>query len=278
MTIRDVLVYVDDTPAGRTRVEAAVRLADRHQARIAGVFLRSEFQGSFWAADAVTYAAAVDIGRIIREHDQAVREACEQSRQSFEAMAGERSVTSEWLVVDGDTDGALINLARRFDLTVMPIKARPLLSENIVTAAGVALSSGGPVLALPDTGYSVELGRRIMIAWKNSRESARALRDAWPLLAAAQEVHVVCVSQDGELNPDGDLQRHFERHGILAKLIVTTASAVLPSDALRQEAAQLNADLIVMGAYGRARLSEVIFGGVTGELLARPPSAILLSH
>ncbi len=278
MTIRDILVYIDDSPAGRARAEAAVRLADRHQARIAGVFLRSEFQGSFWATDAVTYAAAIDIGRIVREHDQAVAVACEAARKTFEAFAGDRAVTSEWLVVDGDTDGPLIDLARRFDLTIMPIKARPLLSENVVTAAGVALSSGGPVLALPDTGYPVDLGHRVMVAWKNSRESARALRDAWPLLAAAQEVHVVCVSQDGELNPDSDLQRHFERHGIKAKLIVTKDSAMPPSDALIQEALRLNADLTVMGAFGRARLSEVIFGGVTGELLARPPSAILLSH
>lgn len=278
MTIRDVLVYVDDTPAGRIRAEAAVRLADRHQARIAGVFLQSEFNQSFWATDAVTYAAGIDIGRIIREHDKAVSDACEAARQTFEALAADRAVASEWLVVNGDTDGPLIDLARRFDLTVMPIKARPILSENVVTAAGVSLSSGGPVLALPEAGYPVDLGHRVVVAWKNSRESARALRDAWPLLAAAQEVHVVCVSQDGELNPDGDLQRHFERHGIKAKLIVMRDAAMPPSDALFQEAVRLNADLTVMGAYGRARLSEVIFGGVTGELLARPPSAILLSH
>ncbi len=278
MTIRDILVYVDDTPASRNRVEAAVNLADRHQARIAGVFLRSEFQGSFWATDAVSYAAAIDIGRIIREHDQAVADACESARQTFETLAGERAVISEWLVINGDTDGALIDLARRFDLTVMPIKARPILSENVVTAAGVALSCGGPVLGLPEAGYPIDLGRRVMVAWKNSRESARALRDAWPLLAAAQEVHVVCVSQDGELIPDGDLQRHFERHGIVPKLIVTTDAHPLPSDALRQEAAILNADLIVMGAYGRPRLAEVVMGGVSGDMLARPPAALLLSH
>jgi nucleotide-binding universal stress UspA family protein len=278
MTIRDVLVYVDDTPAGRIRAETAIRLADRHQARIVGVFLRSEFQGTFWATDAVTYAAAIDIGRIIRDHDQVVTDACEASRQSFEALAAESAVASEWLVMNGDTDGPLIDLARRFDLTVMPIKARPLMGENIVTAAGVALSCGGPVLALPDGGYPVDLGRRVMIAWKNCRESARALHDAWPLLAAAQEVHVVCVSQDGELSPDGDLQRHFERHGITAKLIVTTDAKTTPGEALRREALILNADIVVMGVYGRTRVSEVIFGGVSGELLARPPSALLLSH
>lgn len=278
MTIRDVLVYVDDTPAGRTRAEAAVRLADRHQARIAGVFLRSEFQGSFWATDAVSYAASIDLGQIIREHDRSVTAASEAARQSFEAFAAERSVDSEWLVVNGDTDGPLIDLARRFDLTVMPIRGRPILSENVVTAAGIALSSGGPVLALPDSGYPVDLGRRVMVAWKNSRESARALRDAWPLLTAAEDVHVVCVSQDGELSPDGDLQRHFERHGIKAKLTVTTDAAMPPSEALRREAAALNADLIVMGVYGRSRLSEVVFGGVSGELLARPPAAFLFAH
>jgi nucleotide-binding universal stress UspA family protein len=278
MTIRDILVYVDDTPASRARIETAVKLADRHQARIVGVFLRSEFRESFWAADAVAYAAAINLDKIIEEHDKAVSDASETARQAFESVAGEYAVASDWLVIDGDTDGPLTALARRFDLTVMPIKARPLMSENMVTAAGIALACGGPVLALPERGYPLDLGRRILVAWKNSREAARALRDAWPLLAAAQEVHVVCVSQDGELSPDGELQRHFERHGVKANVIVTTDAAMPPSDAIREQVGILNADLLVMGLYGRARVSEFVFGGVSGDLLGRAPAAMLLSH
>ena len=278
MTIRDILVYVDDSPASRPRVEAAVRLADRHQARIAGVFLRSAFQNTFWSADAVSMTAAIDVEAIVKDHDTAVATASETARQMFEGVAGDAGVTSEWLVIDGDADAPLVALARRFDLTVMPVKARPKLGENVVTAAGVALACGGPVLALPESGYPQDLGRRVVVAWKNSRESARALRDAWPLLAAAEEVHIVSVPEDGVLDPDSNLQRHFERHGVKAKLILTSGGALLLSDALREQAAVLKADLVVMGVYGRSRLSELVFGGVSGDLLARPPAPLLLSH
>lgn len=278
MTIRDVLVYIDDTPASRLRAEAAVRLAGRHQARIAGVYLRSEFKESFWAIDAATYAPTIDLDRVVREQDQTVTAASEAARQAFEGLAAANAVPSDWLAINGDTDGPLVNLARRFDLTVMPIRARPLMSENIVTAAGVALASGRPVLALPDSGYSVDLGRRVLVAWKDSREAARALGDAWPILAAAHEVHIVSVSQDGEMRPDGDLQRHFERHGVKAKLIVTNDGPTPPADALRRQIALLNADLVVMGVYGTSRFTELIFGGVSGEFLARTPAPLLLSH
>jgi nucleotide-binding universal stress UspA family protein len=193
-------------------------------------------------------------------------------------VAGDAGVSSEWQVIDGDADAPLVALARRFDLTVMPVKARPKLSENVITASGVAIACGGPVLALPESGYQEDLGRRVIVAWKNSRESARALRDAWPLLAGAQEVHIVSVPEDGVLDPDGDLQRHFERHGIKAKLILTSGSRLLPSDALREQIALLNADLVVMGVYGRSRLSELIFGGVSSDLLTHPPGPLLLSH
>jgi len=278
MTIRDILVYADNPPTARARIEIAAAIAARHQAHLTGVFLRSAFMKSFWAAEAAVLAAAIDIPAIVREQDAAVSKAEDAARLAFEGAARDAGVASDWMSLDGDTDSRLIAAARRFDLTVMPIRARPMMSENEVSASGIAMASGGPVLAVPDDIGGSAVGRRVMVAWKNSRESARALRDAWPLLAAAQEVHVVVASQDGDYGPDGELQDHFRRHGLKPNIIVATDAELIPSAVLRREAARLKADLIVMGLFGRPRLGQLLFGGVSANLLADPPAALLLSH
>jgi nucleotide-binding universal stress UspA family protein len=278
MTIRDILVYADSAPATRARLEIAAALAARHQAQLTGVFLRSAFMKSFWAAEAAVLAAAIDIAAVIREQEAAVTKAEDAARMEFEGLARDAGVSSDWLSLDGDTDTRLIAAARRFDLTVMPIRARPMLSENEVSASEIAMASGGPVLAVPDGSHGPMVGRRVMVAWKNSRESARALRDAWPLLAAAQEVHVVVASQDGDYGPDGELQDHFHRHGLKPNIIVAADDDLIASAVLRREAIRLKADLIVMGVFGRPRLGQMLFGGVSADLLANPPAALLLSH
>ena len=278
MTIRDILVHIDETPSAAVRAEIAAALADRHQSRLTGVFLRSAFRRNLWISEATLYAAAMDIDAMVRDHARTVDAAAEEARIRFEALAADACVVSDWLVIDGDTDAALIDEARRHDLTVLPVRARPLLSENQIFAAQIGLASGGPILVIAEDKHPRIPGRRVIVAWKNSRESARALRDAWPLLAAAEEVHVITVAQHGKIGPDSELQRHFERHGVKAKIIVATDKDFPPSQVLRQEAANLNADLIVMGLYGRPRFGELVLGGVTVELLDDPPVALFLSH
>ena len=278
MTISDILVYADDTAGSRPRVAAAATIAGRHQAKLTGVFLRSEFMRSFWASEAVSFSVALDVDAIIRDHDLAVEAAAEDARQAFQAAAGEAGVSSDWIVINGDTDDALIAEARRFDLTVLPVRARPAHGDNRISAAGVGMASGGPVLVIPDNHRHHAVGKRIMVAWKDSRESARALRDAWPLLVAAEQVHVVVVSQHGRIGPDGELQRHFERHGIAANLIVAADADFAASEVIRRQAALIKADLIVMGLYGRPRLGEIVLGGASEDLLADPPAALFLSH
>lgn len=278
MTYRDILVQIDERPASVARAAAAADLAARSKAQLTGVFLKTEFLRDPMVAESLSYMPPDTLDALIKKQDAAMVRASEAAREVFETAAAAANVASDWRVVDDGFDDAMIACARRFDLTVFPAVAEVSLGRSRISAASLALASGGPVLVTPDGGARPSLGERVLIAWKGSRESARALRDAWPLVSQAKEVHVLVVSPHGEGGPDGLLQRHLEHHGLKANLIVDRSHDASAGEILRQQVTALNADLLVMGVYGRPRLQELVLGGVSRDLLGDPPCALLISH
>ena len=278
MTYKDILVVVDDRPASQARAVAAATLAARHGAALTGVFLTSDFMNLIFVDGAGGYAPALDIDRLVSEHAEAVHSAAEAARMMFEVAAGDAAVRSDWLTISGDANAELFSVCRRFDLTRTSPHIRACLGTNRISAATLAMASGAPVLLLPEAAGQPTLGRRIVVAWKSTRESARALHDAWPMLTQAEDVHAVVVSPHGEYGPDGALQRHLERHGIAAQVVVDLSRDTDVGEVLRREALSLRADMMVMGVFGRTRLGELLLGGVSDTLLRDPPCALFLSH
>lgn len=278
MTYRDILIQVDTSPASRARVTAAAAMARRADAQLTGAFLKSEFLRNYMAGDAIVYTTTDVLDLLVRDHLAAVAAAAEEAREMFESAAGDAGVVSRWLTLDGDDGEALSAAARRFDLTVIPPDMTASLGWRRIMAADIGLACGGPILVLPDADAAPTVGERVLVAWKGTRESARALRDAWPLITAAKEVHVLVVAPEGEGGPEGLLQRHFEQHGCKPNLIVDRGHDASAGEILRRQVAGLNADLLVMGLYGRPRLQELVLGGVSRDMLGAPPAPLLLSH
>lgn len=278
MAYRDILVQIDETPAARLRARAAAELAVRFRAQLIGVFLTSEYILQYGAGQSLAFMPPADIDRIIEGHSKAVAERAGSARLVFEEAAAEVGASSAWLTCEGDYDDYLFRCARRVDLTVMGRTAQACLGSNRVSAAQVAMASGGPVLVTPEDDYAPPVGRRVLVAWNGSREAARAVRDAWPMIGGAQEFHVLVVSPRGEGGPDGLLQRHLERHGRRANLIVDPAEDESAAEVIDRHIAELDIDLVVMGLYGRPRLQELILGGVSRHMLDRLPVPILVSH
>lgn len=140
----------------------------------------------------------------------------------------------------------------------------------------VALLAGRPVLALPYAWQSTTIGQRVVVGWDGGRESARAVADAMPLLKAASEVAVLVVG-GGDL-PGADIAAYLARHGVHAEAVALADSGISVADTLLSTAADRNADLLVMGAYGRSRLREMILGGTTRRILSEMTLPVLLSH
>ena len=166
---------------------------------------------------------------------------------------------------------ALASGARLADVTIV--------SRSGGLAGDLAMVSRTPVLALPDAmALAVPLGV-VCIAWDGGDEAAHALRAAVPLLQGGAAVHVLTVlTEKAEGFPPTDAMRYLARHDIKAELHELPRGASI-EETLATAAAQLGAQLMVMGAYGHSRVREFLFGGVTRYFLEEPTAPpLLLAH
>lgn len=277
MSIRNILVHVDETAASSRRASAAAHLAKRVGASLTGVFLSSDYVPSFVVGDA--FSAGLAIEAYVAERDANLQEAGRKARAFFEPAVSGQGMTAEWLEVNGDNDAELFATIRRFDLTVFPPVAPSTFGAHAISASHIGMASGAPVLIVPDHAFPIPFGRRILVAWKESRESARALHDAWPILAAAEEVHFLTIGRDAPPDFDDVMRRNLEAHGC-SKI----AMHADPNDdidvgnAIQRHAGRVGADLVVLGLYGHSRVRELLLGGVSREMLQTSQLPLLVSH
>lgn len=262
MGYKSILVNIDiDEPIAPT-VSAAIDLARRYQARLVG----------FCAADAPLPMAGPEGSQLAAEVWQKMRDDIQKRFQETHAefdrlTAG--SVATEWRNELTSPTHALVTASRLADLIVMAASAGAATGNAYRTAgpASVVLRAGRPVLVVGSKIEQVQ-GRKIIVTWKDTREARRAIADALPLLAAADEVTVATVAAD--IDPwvrDGvdDALAFLAGHGIKAKPeLIESADE---TGALFEFLANSAPDLVVSGAYGHSRLREWVFGGVTRSLL-----------
>jgi nucleotide-binding universal stress UspA family protein len=277
MTYRNILVHVDNSAAAKTRVTAAAALAIRFKCALTGVFLGSARLPDAFVGEAITPISVGLLEKTLDERRVALGNASAAARRMFDTIVCDAPIPFFWLDVENASD--LTACARRHDLAILPPEVKPALGDSVITAAEVGMASGGPVLVLKHGGYPIEFGKKILVAWKDSREAARALRDALPFLAGAEEIHFLTVSRDGGAELDDLLQRHLHVHGCKeAKLVVERNQEIAVSDLIRRHVSFLGADMVVLGLYGHSRLQEMVLGGVSRELLHDMPMPLLVSH
>jgi nucleotide-binding universal stress UspA family protein len=176
--------------------------------------------------------------------------------------------------------------ARYGDLTVVTQvdPERWVTNEAPQMPQQVLMNSGRPLLVLPYAGeLSLPLATNVLVGWDASREAARALADALPLLRRAGNVQVAVFEAPQEVEPrhgdlpGADIGQWLARHGVHVD-VARIATSVPVGEALLSRAADLQADLIVIGGYGHSRWRETMPGGVTRTLLRSSPVPVLMSH
>lgn len=181
--------------------------------------------------------------------------------------------------------GELVALRARFsDLVVLPRpygKGKGSESEAVIEAA--LFEGQAPVMVLPDqTAPGFGLPQRVVIGWNQSAEAMTAVRRALPMLTAAQQVNIAVIDppQHGpeRSDPGGALCQMLVRHGVRAEVSVLARTMPRISDVLNRHARDLNADLLVMGAYGHSRFREAILGGATRNMLEQAELPVLMAH
>lgn len=148
---------------------------------------------------------------------------------------------------------------------------------------GILFHAGRAVLIAPPGWNSSAVGKRIVLAWDASREATRALSEAQPLLDLADRVTVVTVDAKpktfghGE-QPGANIAAHLGRRGLPVEVRNVESGGKAAAQAILDTAADVGADLIVMGGYAHSRLREMVFGGATRDLLRASTLPLLMAH
>jgi nucleotide-binding universal stress UspA family protein len=203
--------------------------------------------------------------------------------QRFRAEVEPHSIAGDWHQFGSGDTAEFIALLSAVDLVVLGQTTHDYRLPGGFRPEDVIVGAGRPVLVVPHAGAFDAIGRRVLIAWDGSREAARALHDALPLIAKAEAAMVIGVSmreaQAERAHPSLDrILRHLVRHGIPARLEETVGSDVPVAEMLLSRAADFDADLIVAGAYHHSRFREALIGGVSRGLLDHATVPLLMSH
>jgi nucleotide-binding universal stress UspA family protein len=283
MPFKDLLVHLDSSRQGAQRLAYAVEWAARDHAHLTGLYTLDLVPALAELARA--YPGRIDqFDTYLKMHAAELDRAKTVGDQFRRALLG-AEVEGEWRFVEGDPATTVALHARYADLTIVgqTDPANPGTGTNRFIPEKTLLTAGRPLVIIPYAGQFRSIGRKVVIGWKPTREAARALADALPILEQAENVTILTVNPDR--GPDSevgvavaDIALHLARHGVRVEARTTVAEDVETGDVLLNEVADQGADLLVIGGYGHPRLGEAIFGGVTQLVLEAMTVPVLLSH
>jgi len=204
------------------------------------------------------------------------------TREKWCGAPDKPGVTAAWSEVEGNNRDAIVEASYYHDLVVF---ARPHPPEDLTSAGlgDILMECGRPLLLAPSL-TCVNPVTTIVVAWKPTAAAARAVRSALPLLAKAQTIHVLGVTENGEdaqytVSSNELLCDYLRRHGLKPQSGQVVARERNACDVLLEAAHEkLRGGLLVMGGYGHSRAREFIFGGFTRQVLRSAPLPVLICH
>ncbi|MBJ9974134.1 universal stress protein [Pseudomonas sp. S75] len=278
-SLKSIAFVIDETQRGSRVADQAAILAREHGAHLIGIYSAPN--------PAVTTSGSFAVG------EQAIREVIEGVRAAHErkALAASRYLTAlsqkyglrvEFRVIWRETDRLeLLPHALHCDLILVSHPPPPSLPG--LHADRILLAAGTPVLIIPERWQGEHVGRHIVLAWNGSREARQGISDAMPFVAHSEWVKVLVI--DAEEAPDRhgaepgtDIAHYLARHDARVEVERIESGDATVAEAILDFIGTAGADLLVIGAYSRGRLSELLLGGVTRALLSETPVPLLISR
>ena len=273
MTPAAIMVSVDFDQASEARIRLAAELATKFKSLLIGIagwpLLK---RGHKEISEELELSGAGSAEWVSKE--------LEKLGEKFRTIAGKLADRIEWRSSMDFPREVIPKEARAADLVVIGQGILPGDIARTYDPGTIILATGRPVLVVPPDINRLELSRA-QIAWKDTREARRAVRDAVPLLQQAKDVAIAVVHSSASERTDAqiaDLVRYFARHKVSVTQQIANVSTENEGNILLQLAEEHRVDLIVAGAYGRTRLGEWIFGGVTREILLNSRICCLFSN
>ena len=275
MGYRTLMVHLEIGNSNSHLLKITGDLAERFDANLIGIAACQPMQ--------MVYADGYIPGEVIEQSRKEMEVETRRTEAEFrDAFQGHvRNVTWRSIVMYGALPSYIACEARSADLVITGVATGDFFDASRSANTGdFIMQIGRPVLVVPSAVETLK-PERILVCWKDTRESRRAIVDALPLLKKASHVSIVEIADDDHL-PDArghlnDVVGWLKTHGVVANSLATAAAGDDGTD-LYAIAQQHDIDVVVAGAYGHSRVREWAFGGVTKNLLINTNRCVLLSH
>jgi nucleotide-binding universal stress UspA family protein len=271
----ELLLHVARLPCQGPAIAAALAVGRRLGARVDAMYVVDMLPAAFTLPEAMPLQMDS-----VRER---TREARAAARVFDEALAP-AGVDGRWRVAEGDVVPLLCHAAAGYDWLIMERGGfRGDAPVGFGNVSRCVFGSSKPVLVVPEQARVTDVGRRVLLAWNGSRQSALAIHAALPLLERADSVLVLDGRDDPYAStcalPSEDIGAWLRDHGIAAEMrMLDEAERAQAGASLLAIANAEAADLLVMGAWGRSRLSEMVLGGTTRHLFMNGAVPMLVAH
>ncbi len=274
MSYATLLVQLDLDQTNDARLKIAGDLAERFHAGVIGVAACAQTIPLYFTDEFVA-------DELVEQDRTDIEQRLRSAEEKFRASLAGRATHIEWRSALTQPTDFVVEQSRAADLIIIGGRGpdesldplRQLIPSDLVTFAG------RPVLIVPPDAAPLA-AKRILIAWKNTREARRAIFDALPFLSKCEKAIVAEIDESSDPAARArvdDVVAWLGRHGVKASGIVQNA-VERTADELNAIARQEDADLIIAGAYGHSRFREWVLGGVTRDLITRTPRCALLAH
>ena len=283
MAYKTILTHFNDEQRCPGMIKASVQLAKANGAHLIGMAVMPPI--------IIIPGSEADAGAVIEDHRTQYKPQIDHMRARFASATSDAGVEGEWLELDcenenpfGDVGTVAVQQARMADLVIAStVNPAWSLSGYLDVPETLIMNSGRPVLLLPNPPVPEFIGKRVLLAWNDSREAVRAAFDAMPVLAGAD---IVLIAQIGEANKREGARENsatgicavLARHSVKAEVLAPKAATGNIGAALLDLAKSNDTDLMVMGCYGHSRLRELVLGGASRHVLQHVRVPVLLSH
>ncbi len=276
MTYSTLMVHLDLGVSNEALLQTTVHLAERFQASVIGIAACQPML--------IAYGDGYMSGDVVEQARAETEKETNAVEARFRAALHGKATHVEWRsrISFMSLADYVAGEARAADLLITgpELAVSPFDSSRRMYIGDFVMHAGRPVLIVSPTASTLDLAS-VVIGWKETRETRRAVVDALPLLSQAARVTVVEIAAEENMAAArahlADVVAWLGRHDIAADSL---AAPSVGDDAVRLDAIaqEKGAGLLVAGAYGHNRLREWVLGGVTHDLLLRPARCSLVSH
>lgn len=275
MSYKSMTVCLDNSAGSSRLLEFALTLAAQNNAHLTGLHLTYApiiLSDPYAAWEPTMY-----------EWEESAETKQKLARENFISEAAKAGVNVDFCAYRNTDLRAVIAHARASDLTIVSQRNQADSEGDLGNNFPISfvLKLGRPVLFVPYSGEVSTKFNTIIVAWDGGREAARAMADAMPFLKQARQVKVLSISEHSDEEhdfPDIDIAAYLAKHDVKVDIERNENVHIAPAEWLLARAANHGADLLVMGAYGHNRLTELILGGVTRTIMRKMSLPVLMSH